>query len=139
MCIRDRCLDLLRMIMSNHLNQYYRDINYNFIITGDGRIYEGRSWTCKVEDTRIEPASKTIYVALTGNPADEVTNQQINSLQDLLAYGNDNYYLKSNYKVKPYCCVVPSDNPDKHVFELMKNVTKFYSNCNNTPNCKWKS
>lgn len=135
----EQCLDLLRMIMTNYLDQYYRDINYNFVITGDGSIYEGRSWYCKVKDN-IPPRSTTIHVGFTGNSVDEVTDEQVNSLQKLLDYGNKIGHFKYNkYKLKPYCCVIASSNPSRYVIELIENKAGFDSNCKETPNCKWKN
>ncbi|XP_015604397.1 uncharacterized protein LOC107272106 isoform X3 [Cephus cinctus] len=44
-----RCSQLMRALQRNAMNAGYKDIPYHFVIAGDGRAYEGRTWQAAPE------------------------------------------------------------------------------------------
>jgi len=61
-----QCLLALRQIRADHLRRKFRDIGYNFLIGGDGRIYEGLGFGIRGEHAP-NYNSQSIGIAFIGN------------------------------------------------------------------------
>lgn len=117
----------------------YSDIQYNFVITGQGSIFEGLAWGCKVHNDTVD--ADEILVLLTGdsNFAKEYVNdKQYESLLLFLGYSVATRKLASDYWLKPVCCIVPGGgNPGKRLYwHLTVNFIRFYYRCTNIIQCK---
>lgn len=116
----------------------YGDIQYNFVITGQGSIFEGLSWGCKVHNRTI--ANNTILVLLTGQyvvSGDHVNDKQYRSLELFLQYNVMAKTLSSTYWLAPVCCIVPGNNPNKLLYwHLAANFPRFYYLCYNSKQCR---
>lgn len=86
------------------------DIRYNFLIGGDGSVYEGRGFNAIGEHTP-KFNSKSVGVAVIGR-FDEVapTEAQVASLRKLLQFGMAWEHLKSNYELFGYDQLVPDSD-----------------------------
>ncbi|XP_055948297.1 peptidoglycan-recognition protein 2-like isoform X2 [Argiope bruennichi] len=42
---KEACSAQMRNMQNHHINLGWGDIGYNFVIGGDGRVYEGAGWT----------------------------------------------------------------------------------------------
>ncbi|XP_017043082.1 peptidoglycan-recognition protein SB2 isoform X2 [Drosophila ficusphila] len=61
-----QCQLAIRQIRNDHLRRKFRDIGYNFLIGGDGRIYEGLGFGIRGEHAP-NYNSKSIGIAFIGN------------------------------------------------------------------------
>lgn len=80
------CIKVLQNIQKYQIEQLDEpDISYNFIVAGDGRVYEGRGWN--YQSSYTDSDNEVLVVALLGT-YDEVapTNQQTQELQAFLDY-----------------------------------------------------
>ncbi|XP_075212840.1 uncharacterized protein LOC142319441 [Lycorma delicatula] len=115
-------------------------INYNFLIGGDGRVYEGRGWKCLADEFDAY-SNRRISVAFVGNysctkPNHEenllqVLQLQWNSLKTLIEIytkettdnNNKKHLILSNYIIMPRCCIYSLtnniNNPGGKLINLM--------------------
>lgn len=86
------------------------DIRYNFLIGGDGSVYEGRGFNTIGEHTP-HFNNNSLGIAMIGKFAEvEPTEIQVQQLRKLLQFGIAWEYLKSNYELFGYDQLVPSDD-----------------------------
>ncbi|XP_054260123.1 peptidoglycan-recognition protein LF-like [Macrosteles quadrilineatus] len=102
-CVED-CCNIVNTLQKNHMKLLgYMDIKYNFLVGGDGCVYEGRGWynTPTKQDMRLLDFYTESYdIALIGdyqdiNPPEEMM-QAVKCLAD---YGVNAGFLKPDYKV----------------------------------------
>ncbi|XP_058061133.1 peptidoglycan-recognition protein LC-like isoform X3 [Anopheles bellator] len=93
--LRVRYLQLFHMDGKN-----YDDIIYNFLIGGDGNIYEGRGWK-KIGAHTQGYNSKSIGIAFIGdyNYVDTPSEKQMELLQKILQFGVEKRHLGAKYKI----------------------------------------
>lgn len=134
-----RYLDCLTFVsaLQDHDSTPYGDIQYNFVVTGQGSIFEGLSWDCKVHNKTV--GTDAILVLLTGySKVDDyyVSSEQYESLRLFLRYNVMMRKLSPTYTLKPVCCIVRGNNPGKNLYwGLWIGVDHFYYHCNNPQNC----
>jgi N-acetylmuramoyl-L-alanine amidase len=75
------------------------DIGYNFVVSGDGNVYEGRGW----DVTNMHSGFVTrcnIGISLIGNFVyDMPTKGQIEAVQELIKFGVKTRKIEENYKL----------------------------------------
>lgn len=77
------CCNRFREIQDKDMNvEKLRDIRFNFLIGGDGIIYEGRGW-----HNRNEIGTNTIDIGYIGNFTDETLHNINDNIDDLLTDG----------------------------------------------------
>lgn len=124
------CEQLVLNIQHKEMERYTRDIQSNFLITGDGLIFEGLSWKCKVEDENTQ--STAIWISLTGNSLNflylknYINHRQYDSLKLFLTENQINGNLSPSYELIPYCCINSGFNPDKTVYIDLMVFENFY-------------
>ncbi|KAJ8955322.1 hypothetical protein NQ318_003415 [Aromia moschata] len=97
---RSACESRVKNIQSYHMdNRQWADIGYNFLIGGDGNIYEGRGWG--VYGAHVPKYnSKSIGICLIGNfQASSPPSNQMEALKQLIECGEETGKLASNYHV----------------------------------------
>uniref|UniRef100_A0A9I3ES57 Peptidoglycan recognition protein long class n=1 Tax=Anopheles epiroticus TaxID=199890 RepID=A0A9I3ES57_9DIPT len=95
------CRLRVRLIQEFHMDgQNYDDIRFNFLIGGDGHIYEGRNWH-KMGAYITGYNYRSIGIAFIGeyNYSDKPTKKQMELLQYILQYGVSERYLKKGYQL----------------------------------------
>lgn len=94
------CVYRIRFIQELHIGTFnYGDIGYNFLIGGDGNVYEGRGWL-SVGAFLQGQNSKSEGIAFIGNYNNlEPTNEQLEALDALLAKGVKSGYVTSDFKL----------------------------------------
>ena len=121
------CKTLLSSTLEFVIYAGYNDIQTNFVITGDGLIFEGLSWSCKVEDNRVEDTA--ILVSLTGNSEDKSSQINLDQYDSLKLFLIKNVFndgnINSSYQILPYCCIVAGKNPGKFVYSNLTLFDKF--------------
>ncbi|XP_063910881.1 peptidoglycan-recognition protein SB1-like [Zophobas morio] len=97
---KDACKRKVKNIQNYHMDDpkhRWDDIGYNFLIGGDGNVYEGRGWGRFGSHAR-RFNGKSIGIALIGAFTNTTPSQtQLNALKDLLACGTEKNYIRSNY------------------------------------------
>lgn len=89
---------MVKAIQTTHMNKF-TDIGYNFLVGGDGVIYEGRGWDFVGAHTKGQNA-QSIGIAFIGTfdktPAEQT---QIDAAQALIAEGVRLNVIGADYKV----------------------------------------
>ena len=125
----DQCKDLvLRQQLSIHTSQE-TDIQSNFLITGDGSIFEVLSWDCKV--TFFVPDSSSILVSLLGRSDGfaeiyKVNKTQFTSLEMFIHSNLITGNLSPSYKLMPFCCLAPGRKPGAPVYSHLTYLENFH-------------
>lgn len=114
---QDACSQAVRNIQKSDLKTAsLDDIRYNFLIGGDGSVFEGRGFNGIGEHTP-NYNNASLGIAMIGRFEETPpTEQQVVSLRKLLQYGIAWEYLKSNYELFGYDQLVgngqgPAINP----------------------------
>lgn len=113
-----RCVLNVRVIQMFHIeSKGWNDIGYNFLVGGDGNVYEGRGWESEGAHT-YGYNSKSIGIAFIGT----FTNlkppiQQINACKYLIAEGVKRNYIQDNYKLFGASQLQSTESPGAMLFE----------------------
>ncbi|XP_058838800.1 peptidoglycan-recognition protein LC isoform X3 [Topomyia yanbarensis] len=94
------CVFRIRLIQEKHMSsQNYADIGYNFLIGGDGNVYEGRGWLKEGAFLRGQN-SKSEGIAFVGDyMREQATQAQMEALDSLLMNGTKSGYVADNFKL----------------------------------------
>ncbi|XP_054265387.1 peptidoglycan-recognition protein LF-like isoform X2 [Macrosteles quadrilineatus] len=52
---KETCVEAVKQIQQKHLDEGLNDIRYNYLVGGDGNVYEGRGWKVKPEVPQLYP------------------------------------------------------------------------------------
>ncbi|KAJ8967685.1 hypothetical protein NQ317_015430 [Molorchus minor] len=82
---KSSCSEIMRSIQNFHMdNLEFHDIGYNFIVGGDGNVYEGAGWHKVGAHTRGYN-SRSLGLAFIGNFSDKLPNpKQLKAAEDFL-------------------------------------------------------
>lgn len=115
-CVQ-QCLIVLNM---HTINNRWFDIGYNFLIGGDGSIYEGRGYYKEGSHTRLWN-SKSLGIAFIGNFEEiEAPEKQITAALYLLNISVEMEFLNKDYKVLGALQLRPTPSPGKKLYEQIK-------------------
>lgn len=94
------CSEMIKSIQNFHMeNLEFHDIGYNFLIGGDGKVYEGVGWH-KVGAHTYGYNTRSLGVALIGDFTETLpTSEQLQATKDLLACGVELGELDARYKL----------------------------------------
>ncbi|XP_075042488.1 peptidoglycan recognition protein 1-like [Mixophyes fleayi] len=85
-------------------------IGYNFLIGGDGLVYEGRGWTTQGNHTK-DYSSNSIGISFMGNFTVEVpSNPAIDAAKSLIAWGMYNHTISKCYILNGHYSLSPEDS-----------------------------
>ncbi|KAH8418234.1 hypothetical protein KR222_006313, partial [Zaprionus bogoriensis] len=88
-----QCVFRVRFLQTLHLeSELKHDINYNFVVGGDGNVYVGRGWA-----DSCEPANASLVVGFICQS--QPTESQRKVAQELLAHGNKLGTLAWDYQL----------------------------------------
>lgn len=106
------CCEEMRQIQTIHMTEevagyVYPDINYSFVIGGDGRVYEGRAWICSTQTKN--KYDQLLSIAFVGDYFSNSTNntvseKQMKALSSILQLGIKESKLYGGYAFAPICC-----------------------------------
>ncbi|XP_023296046.2 peptidoglycan-recognition protein SC2-like [Lucilia cuprina] len=98
----------------------WADIGYNFLIGGDGNIYEGRGWNV-LGAHASNWNSKSIGISFMGNyHKDKPTAAQIAAAKSLLAAAVSRGQIKSGYILYGHRQVGNTDCPGNNLYAEIK-------------------
>lgn len=113
---------MARQIQALHIdsNDIGDDIGYNFLIGGDGAVYEGRGWDLVGAHTYPRNTGY-VGIAFVGDfRTDQPSKPQLNAAKLLLAEGVKLGKLDPDYKLYGQMQLVLSESPGKNLFEIIQ-------------------
>ncbi|GLV32803.1 Peptidoglycan recognition protein SC1a [Carabus blaptoides fortunei] len=114
------CSAIAQSVQKYHL-PLFGDIKYNFLIGGDGNMYEGRGW-----DVQNTIRASSINVALMGNFIyDRMTENIVTALNSLLTIGKQGGHLASDYKLVCHNQTVNTESPGTNAYRKIKTFPHF--------------
>lgn len=114
------CQNVVKGIQTFDLKNNMCDISYNFVIGGDGYIYEGRGWG-KRGDHTFGFNCDSIGIAFLGNyNLQPLTFKMVSAFKLLLEEGLKIAEIAQDYKLFGQSQVRDSDSPAVHVMEIIK-------------------
>ncbi|XP_063239605.1 uncharacterized protein LOC134540663 [Bacillus rossius redtenbacheri] len=121
------CAAIVRGIQEYHrtLGALF-DISYNFLVGGDGNVYEGRGWDFRSAQTGFV-SGDNVDVGLIGNFVwDSPSHVQTDSVQQLIKRGVDLGKLDPNYKLVAHNQTFSTISPGPNVYRLISKWPHFY-------------
>ncbi|XP_055612495.1 peptidoglycan recognition protein 3-like [Uranotaenia lowii] len=120
------CSYRIRFMQVKHMEtDNYSDIAYNFMIGGDGEVYEGRGWKKVGAFLRGQNAISE-GIAFVGHYSRmNATEAQMEKLDALLRKGVSEGYLSKNYKLYGARTWKNTESPGDLLFERLKNHSHF--------------
>ncbi|XP_054264124.1 peptidoglycan recognition protein 3-like [Macrosteles quadrilineatus] len=101
-----RCIKSVRNLQLVHINKAgIDDIQYNFMIGGDARVYEGRGWHLVPENERIllKPwQDKFLEIAFIGDDKGfkiPPSHAMYRAAWEVIQYGLQNKFISEHYKM----------------------------------------
>lgn len=115
------CTFRVRYIQQFHIESNgWDDIGYNFLVGGDGAVYEGRGWDKEGAHTRGYN-KRSICIAFIGTFNKVIpTQRQIKAAQLLIEQGIKDNKLDPNYKLHGHRQLIPSESPGLALYEIIK-------------------
>ncbi|CAG9839411.1 unnamed protein product [Diabrotica balteata] len=110
-----------RIIQAFHIeNRHWSDIGYNFLIGGDGKIYEGRGWTSQGAHT-LYYNKMSFGIGFIGTFTNYVPGKyQIDALEVLIEKGVQLGYIATDYIIVGARQLSSTESPGKSFYELIK-------------------
>uniref|UniRef100_A0A6B0V6H6 Putative peptidoglycan recognition protein n=1 Tax=Ixodes ricinus TaxID=34613 RepID=A0A6B0V6H6_IXORI len=122
---RDTCADIIRMWQVCHQGtRGWDDIAYNFLIGGDGSVYEGRGWR-RVGAHTLGYNDISLSFGFIGNFSNKVPNSQmLRAAEMLIQCGIAMGAISANYTLHGQrdanCRVCPGDTFYRHITTLQR-------------------
>nr|AFM38195.1 peptidoglycan-recognition protein S2-like protein [Anasa tristis] len=114
------CINMIRGIESWHINVGFTAIGYNFLIAGDGYIYEGRGWK-KVGAHTKGINCKSIGIGFVGDfNKDQLLPSMVEAYNILVEEGVRRGELTQDYTMIGTYQFKNSDSPGQNIRELLK-------------------
>ncbi|KAL5017095.1 hypothetical protein ScPMuIL_006684 [Solemya velum] len=122
---RDNCREM-RLIQNLHMDERgWDDIAYNFVVSGDGRIYEGRGWDREGAHTKGWN-DIAIAVCFMGNFVETDPDPvAISAVQNLLILGEELGKISPDYKLYGHRDVRPTECPGEKLYTLISSWKNF--------------
>ncbi|XP_052755921.1 peptidoglycan recognition protein [Galleria mellonella] len=116
-----RCAERVRSIQNYHMEtRNFWDIGYNFIVGGNGKVYEGAGWLHVGAHTRGYN-NRALGIAFIGNfNNDQVKRSMIDAVKALLNCGVRNGHLTSDYHVVAHRQLANLDSPGRKLYNEIR-------------------
>lgn len=107
------------------------DIGYNFLVAGDGNIYEGRGWN-KCGACAKGFNDDSICIAFIGTFINvSPTDQQLEIAQKLLRFGVEMNKLKIDYHLYGHRQMIATESPGTQLYNIIKTWEHWQATPNN--------
>ncbi|XP_017775382.1 PREDICTED: peptidoglycan-recognition protein 2-like [Nicrophorus vespilloides] len=123
------CSNLLCNIQNYHMDELkFNDIGYNFMIGGDGVVYEGAGWH-KVGAHTYGYNSRSMGIAFVGNYVDKTPSEKmLKALKDFLACSVELGELSNRYKLIGGRQVISTESPGLKLYQELQKFPHFQRN-----------
>ena len=122
------CMEYLRNIQKDQMSRTpaYADIAYNFLVGGDGNIYEGRGWTNRSPIDGFAN-NKNIDINFIGDFSvdRDPTKPQIEAVKALIEYGLNNSFIAENYSLIATNSTGSTLSLGRNVYKIIKTWPHF--------------
>ncbi|XP_016971625.1 peptidoglycan-recognition protein LF-like [Drosophila rhopaloa] len=118
---KDICINSIHNLQDLHMEfMNWQDIGHNFLVGGDGEVYEGRGWDVRGHPLRgYESVSISIgFIGTFSNVEPPV--QQVEAAKRLMHDGVRREKLHPNYMIYGQRQFEPTESPGQKLYELMK-------------------
>ncbi|XP_030621059.1 peptidoglycan recognition protein 5 [Chanos chanos] len=117
------CQAQLTYIQKMHMeDRGFSDIGYNFLIGGDGAVYEGRGWGIIGAHAKTHNLD-SVGIAFMGNFNDEFPSPAaLSSLQRLLYSGVAQGHLYSNFVLLAHRDLAHTECPGEHLYSSLQRL-----------------
>ncbi|KAF5276549.1 hypothetical protein FQR65_LT03979 [Abscondita terminalis] len=121
-----RCSALLKSMQNYHMETHkFHDIGYNFLIGGDGKVYEGRGWH-KVGAHTKGFNTRSLGIAFIGTFIDKLPNeQQLQAGKDLIQCAAELLELDPQYRLHGARQVSATQSPGLALYHEIQNWPHF--------------
>jgi len=115
------CTFRVRIMQTYHIeSKNWDDIGYNWLVGGDGQVYEGRGWTNQGAHTKGYN-KRSIGIAFIGTFNKVKPEQrQIEAAQMLIAQGVEIGVLDTDYKLYGHRQLIASESPGDELYAIIK-------------------
>ncbi|XP_034024822.1 peptidoglycan recognition protein 5 [Thalassophryne amazonica] len=120
---RRNCVDQLAKIQTLHMNERgFDDIGYNFLVGGDGTVYEGRGWGVVGAHTKGHN-DDSLGVAFMGNfNNDTPAAEAILAVRQLLLFGVSQAFLHPEFELLGHRDVGKTECPGEKLYALLPTI-----------------
>ncbi|XP_049961777.1 peptidoglycan-recognition protein SA-like [Schistocerca serialis cubense] len=138
--VYDECVQLLRDLQRLHVSaRGYYDIAYNFVVGGDGYVYEGRGWNYTAE-RRPPFTDNSVTLSLAGRFTQGLrppSDLQMAALRALIQEGVRRGAVSEEYRLFALCQVEYNQSPGSLAYRLVKKLPHWslYSGAAHAGNC----
>lgn len=107
----------------------FADISYNFLVGGDGYIYEGRGWGVRSPHQGFAN-NNNIDINFIGDFSvyDVPTPTQVDAVKNLLERAVQDCHLDANYVLVAHNSTVPTLSPGRNVYVIISTWDHFDAN-----------
>ncbi|KAG8226176.1 hypothetical protein J437_LFUL012351 [Ladona fulva] len=118
---KEECIKLLRIIQFFHMeSRGWSDISYNFLIGGEGRIYEGRGWDTVGGHSKGYD-SVSLGLSLIGIFCEQTPPEiQISAAQELIQEGVRLGKISPDYKLVGHRQISPTESPGEMLYQELQ-------------------
>ncbi|XP_052439006.1 peptidoglycan recognition protein 5 [Carassius gibelio] len=116
---RDSVSELAHIQHMHMQERGFDDIGYNFLISGDGTVYEGRGWGIVGAHAK-EHNFSSVGIAFMGNFNDELpSSTSLSALLRLLHIGVLHGHVQPNFELVGHKDVAKTECPGKNIYALL--------------------
>nr|AMQ10345.1 peptidoglycan recognition protein [Laodelphax striatellus] len=125
------CSTLVRNIQDYQIGSgNFDDIAYNFLVSGNGYVYEGRGWDT-VSASVQGRNNFSVSIALIGTfTATAPSDPQVTALSRFIGEGVKYGRLASNYSLHAHCQWSDTKSPGAFVVDILKKMPHWNDTCN---------
>ncbi|XP_016840420.1 uncharacterized protein LOC100119638 isoform X5 [Nasonia vitripennis] len=115
-----QCAPIVQEIQELHMDSWlWDDVGYNFMIGGDGLVYEGRGWDFEGAHTKGFN-NRSLSIALIGTfTRMEPTKAQLYATQKLLEYGVENGKIRNDYRLLAHRQCMETESPGEMLYNII--------------------
>ena len=124
-----QCVLKVRAAQTFHIEfRGWDDIAYNFLVGGDGNVYEGRGWDVRGAHT-LNFNHRSIGISFIGTFIDDKpTPEQLAAVQSLIQFSVKNGKISKDYKLVGHRQCVKTNSPQK-LYEIIQTWDHWSPKC----------
>ncbi|XP_014204912.1 peptidoglycan-recognition protein LE-like isoform X2 [Copidosoma floridanum] len=116
-----QCVLNVRYAQTFHIeSKGWNDISYNFLVGGDGLVYEGRGWGIEGAHT-FNYNIKSIGISFIGTfNSEKPTNAQVHAAKKLIELGVEKGEISPDYKLLGHRQCIKTESPGQVLYEIIQ-------------------